>query len=197
MDRVTGVLHRAAGLVMIAAALASRLPAQASGRFDTGIVARADWLQANSLPLERQVLHSVDATISFRRRTWAVDVGYLRVARNLSTVQGGTVSLGGLLHLGPVLFIPSIGVLGGQAQESRDSTGYNFVGTSGTGRQPRYSYSSAFTVGGGATLGVEVPVFRNVGIRVQAAQWYFSGAPLEGDRQRTLLGAGLQVRFGR
>jgi hypothetical protein len=190
-------MHRMAGLLVIVAALTSRLPAQSSGRFDTGIVARADWLQANSLPLDRQVMHSVDAAISFRRRTWAVDVGFLRVARTLSTVQGGTVSLSGLLHLGPVLFIPSVGALAGLAQASRDSTGYNFVGPQGTARQPRYSYSSAFTAGGGAALGVEVPVFLNVGIRVQAAQWFFSGAPLEGDRQRTLLGAGLQVRFGR
>jgi hypothetical protein len=190
-------MHRAAGLLLVVATVASRLPAQNSGRFDTGVVLRADWLQANALPLNRQVLHSGDADVSFRYRNWAVDVGFLRVARALSTVQGGTVSVAGLLHLGPVLIIPSVGVLGGQAQASRDSTGYNFVGTQGTGRQPRYSYSSAFTMGGGATLGVEVPVVRNVGIRVQAAQWYFSGAPLEGDRQRTLLGAGLQVRFGR
>jgi hypothetical protein len=190
-------MRRAAGLFVIVAALTARLPAQGSGRFDTGIVLRADWLQANSLPLQRQVLHSGDAAISFRHRIWAVDAGFLRVARTLSTVQGGTVSLSGLLHLGPVLFIPSVGVLGGQAQASRDSTGYNFVGAQGTGRQPRYSYSSAFTVGGGAALGVEVPVVQNVGLRVQAAQWFFSGAPLEGDRQRTLLGAGLQVRFGR
>ncbi|HVT39977.1 MAG TPA: hypothetical protein VHE78_13085 [Gemmatimonadaceae bacterium] len=186
-----------APLLLLLPALSVSLAAQGSGRFDTGLVVRADWLQANALPLERKVLQSADAAISFRRRTWAVDAGFLRVARTLSTVQGGTVSLGGLLHLGPVLFIPSVGILGGQAKSSRDLTGYNFVSGQGTGRQPRYTYTTAFTAGGGAALGVEVPVFRDVGLRVQAAQWFFSGAPLEGDRQRTLLGAGLQVRFGR
>jgi len=56
--------------------------------------------------------------------------------------------LAGCFHLGPVLFIPAVGVLGGQAQESRDSTGFDFVVSPGViGHTPRYSYSSSATGG--------------------------------------------------
>ena len=91
-----------------------------------------------------------------------------------------------------------LGVLAGTAEASRDTTGYNWIGASATdvGHQPRYDHSKATTVGGGVTLALEYPASSPVGVRVSAAQWMFSGAPLTGDRQRTLLGAGLAVRFG-
>ena len=181
-----------------AASLARPLPAQGLQRFDTGVVAGAAWLQANSLPMERKAAESGALAVSLRRQNWAVEGGWLRVARTLSTVHGVSVTAGPLLHWGPVLFIPALGVFGGQAQESRDSTGYDFVAAGGlTGHQPRYSYSSAASAGGGAGLTVECAVYRALGVRAVVQEWYFSGAPLEGDRARTLLGAGLSLRVRR
>jgi len=194
----------AAGAVFAACALSmgvaasAPLGAQTPTRIDSGIVVGGDWLQANELPLDRDALQSGQVTVSLRRHRWSVDAGWLRIARTLSTVQGGMLSGGPLLHWGPVLFAPTIGVLGGRAQASRDSTGYDFVGPGGVaGHQPRYSYSSAATAGGGVGLAVEAPLYRIIGVRAVASQWFFSGAPLEGDRQRFLVGAGLSLRVGR
>ena len=174
------------------------LRAQMISRFDTGIVVGGDWLQANALPLDRDAFQSSAVTVSLRRQTWAVEAGWLRVARTLSTVQGGSLSAGPLLHWGGALFLPSVGVLGGKASASRDTTGYDWVGAQGiTGHTPRYSYSSASTFGGGVGLTVEYPLYRALAARGTVSQWYFSGAPLEGDRARTLLGAGLSLRVGR
>jgi len=186
-----------AALSLIVAASAP-LAAQASRVFDSGIVLGGDWLQANALPLDRDAIHSGSVNLSLRRHSWGVEAGFLRIARTLSTVQGGTLSAGPLLHWGPVLFFPTVGVLGGKAEASRDSTGYDFVGTGGVvGHQPRYSYSSAGTAGGNVALTIEAPLFRALGVRAVASQWYFRGAPLEGDRQRFLVGAGLSLRVGR
>lgn len=178
--------------------VAAPLGAQIVPRFDTGIVVGGDWLQANALPLDRDAFQSSAVTVSIRRQTWAVEAGWLRIARTLSTVQGGSLSVGPLLHWGGALFLPSVGVLGGKASASRDTTGYDWVGAQGiTGHQPRYSYSSASTFGGGVGLTVEYPLYRGIAARGLVSQWYFSGAPLEGDRARTLLGAGLSLRVGR
>ncbi|HSQ31144.1 MAG TPA: hypothetical protein VLN49_14895 [Gemmatimonadaceae bacterium] len=180
------------------AAPASTVRAQGTMTFDHGIVASGDWLQANALPIDRSTLHSNAANLSFRRGSWSADVGWLRVARDLSTVQGGTVSFGWLLPIGRVLFIPALGALGGRAQASVDSTGFDWVDpqTGAKGHTPRYSYSSASTIGGSVGLTVEVPLFGPVAARGVASQWYFSGTPLEGDRARTVLGGGLSVRLG-
>jgi len=80
---------------------------------------------------------------------------------------------------------------------SRDTTGYDWVNGGTTGHTPRYSYSEGATFGGSAGLTVEVPVYRWIAARGTVSQWVFSGAPLEGDRSRTLLGAGLALRVGR
>jgi hypothetical protein len=177
--------------------VAAPLHGQTPSRFDSGIVVGGDWLQANELPLDRDALQSGQVTLSLRRHRWSVDASWVRVARTLSTVQGGAISAGPLFHLGPVLVIPTVGVLAGRAQASRDSTGYDFISGGVTGHQPRYSYSSAATVGGNIALTVEYPVYRALAIRAAASQWYFSGAPLEGDRQRFLIGGGLSLRVGR
>jgi hypothetical protein len=172
--------------------------AQAAPGFDRGVVIGGDWLQANALPLDRDALQSGALTLSLRRQTWTIEAGWLRVARTLSTVQGGSLSFGRLLHWRRALFIPTVGVLGGKAYASRDSTGYDWVGSQGiTGHQPRYSYSTAGTFGGSVGLAVEYPLYRSLGARATVSQWYFTGAPLEGDRARTLLGAGLSLRVGR
>jgi hypothetical protein len=200
-DRTSQRIARAVELAAIVVALAAPLHAQITPgttptkRFETGIVIGGDWLQANALPLERDAMHSVDFSVSLRRQTWAVDGGWLRIARDLSTVQGVYFSAGPLLHLGPVLFIPAVGVLGGQAQESRDSTGFDFVVSPGViGHTPRYSYSSSATGGGSVGITVEVPVYRMIGFRAVASEWLFAGAPVAGDRSRTVVGAGLSLR---
>jgi hypothetical protein len=183
---------------VIIVAFASPLAGQAVPRFESGVVLSGDWMQANELPLDRDAMQSGTASISLRRHSWFVEASYVRVARALSTVQGGALSVGPLLHFGPVLILPSVSGLAGQAQASRDSTGYDFVGTGGVvGHQPRYSYSSAATFGGGVGLALEIPLYRALGIRAAASQWYFSGAPLEGDRQRFSVGAGLSLQVRR
>jgi len=158
---------------------ASPLQAQRTALFERGVVASGDWLQANSLPLDRDAFQSAAADVSFRGRGWTIDGGWLRVARSLSTVQGGSISFGRLLPWKRLL------------------TGFDFVdpATGAIGHTPRYSYSSGASVGGGAGLTLEIPLYRFVAARGVAWQWWFSGSPLEGDRARTVLGAGLSVRL--
>jgi hypothetical protein len=189
----------AAGWLSIAALPAKQLAAQQPASFTRGIVVDGDWLQANALPLDRDAMHSVDGSISIRRQTWSADLGWLRVARTLSTVQGGTLGIGWLLPWNRVLFVPTVGGFVGRAQRSVDSTGYDWVDptTGASGHTPRYSYSSGSSVGGSIGLAAEVPVYRVIAFRGVVSQWFFSGAPLDGDRARTVLGAGLSLHVGR
>jgi hypothetical protein len=178
---------------------ASRIDAQRTTPFEHGIVATGDWLQANALPLDRDATQSGAAALSLRGNGWSVDGGFLRVARDLSNLQGGTLSVGRLLPWGRLLFVPAVGGFIGEAQRSVDSTGFDFVDpvTGARGHTPRYSYSSGTSVGGGVGLTVEVPLYRIFAARVVASEWFFSGDPLEGDRARTVLGAGLSIRLPR
>ena len=178
---------------------ASRIDAQRTTPFEHGIVATGDWLQANALPLDRDATQSGAAALSLRGNGWSVDGGFLRVARDLSNLQGGTLSVGRLLPWGRVLFVPAVSGFVGEAQRSVDSTGFDFVDpvTGARGHTPRYSYSSGTSVGGGVGLTVEVPLYRIFAARVVASEWFFSGDPLEGDRARTVLGAGLSIRLPR
>jgi hypothetical protein len=159
---------------------------------------RAEWLQANALPFTRDAAPSASAAFEFRRPAWSIEVGWLRVARKLSTVQGGFIGITRPIHFGNAVLLPGVAVLGGVAEASRDSTGYDFIG--GTppvqGRQPRYTYSESGAAGGGATLAFEFPARSTVSLRASGAQWYFTGKPLTGDRNRTVAGVGLVVRFG-
>jgi hypothetical protein len=166
-------------------------------RFDSGIVLSGAWLQANALPLDRDAAQSGAIDASWRWHRWSIEAGYLRIARDLSTVQGGSASLGRLLRWKSVQFIPALGIFGGQAQSSRDTTGFDWVSGTTTGHTPRYSYSEGATFGGSAGLTVEVPIYRWFAARASVAEWVFSGAPLSGDRTRTTLGAGLAVWVGR
>ena len=189
---------RAAPVIAVIAALATLATpalAQKTERFATGVVLGSDWLQGNALPLNRSAVHSGTIDASLRRGSWSLDAGWLRVARDLSTVQGGFLSAGLLLHWQRVQLIPALAAFGGQGQESRDSTGYDFITPQGTtGHVPRYGYSSAASFGGGGSLTLEIPLYRIIGVRAVAQQWYFSGAPLDGDRARTTLGAGISLR---
>lgn len=195
-SRATAPFVTAACLFVVATSV-NALGAQQADTFTRGVVVTGDWLQANALPLDRDALHSVDGGVSFRRTSWAADLGWLRVARSLSTVQGGTLSFGLLLPWNHVLFIPTIGGLVGRAQRSVDSTGYDWVDpqTGTKGHTPRYSYSSATSIGGSVGLAIEVPVYGALAFRGVVSQWFFSGSPLAGDRARTLLGAGLSLRI--
>src|SRR5215510_5545821 len=94
------------------------LSTETPGQFDAGFVASAAWLQANALPLDRNAFQSASATIGYRHKEWAFDAGFLRIARSLSTVQGGTASVGRLFHVGPVLLIPAVQGLLGEAYRS-------------------------------------------------------------------------------
>src|SRR5678809_383748 len=141
--------------------------AQRTALFERGVVASGDWLQANSLPLDRDAFQSAAADVSFRGRGWTIDGGWLRVARSLSTVQGGSISFGRLLPWKRLLFIPGVGGFVGRGQRSVDSTGFDFVdpATGAIGHTPRYSYSSGASVGGGAGLTLEIPLYRFVAAR--------------------------------
>ena len=163
--------------------------------FDRGIVLGGDWLQANALPLDRDAIQSVAFDASLRRSRWALDAGFLRIARSLSTVQGGTVMIGAPIAWHRLLVVPAVGGFGGRAQRSVDSTGFDWVDAAGNpGHTPRYTYSSAASIGGGGSLTLELPVYRFVALRASGSTWYFGGAPLEGDRTRTVVGVGLSLR---
>jgi hypothetical protein len=191
-------LGYAFGFVGLTLALASPARAQAPrNRFDSGIVLSGAWLQANALPLDRDAMHSGAIDASLRWNQWSIEGGFLRIARDLSTIQGGSVSVGRLLRWKRILFIPAVGGFLGQALSSRDTTGYDWVSGGTTGHTPRYSYSEGFAFGGSGGLTIEVPIFRWIAARGTASQWIFGGTPLAGDRSRTVLGAGLALRVGR
>lgn len=191
-----GLLHRFHSLLIVSVLVGMTRPAIAQRPvFDSGVVVGGDWLQANALPMDRDALQSFSVTAALRRPAWSVEAGWLRIARTLSTVQGVTVAVGKPIHLGPALFIPALGALGGKAYASNDSTGYDFIGAGGVpGHQPRYSYSEGVTFGGSAGLTIEAPVYRWVGIRLDVAEWVFSGSPVADNRFRTTLGAGLSLK---
>jgi hypothetical protein len=175
--------------------LAAQAPAGVSHRsFDHTIVVGGDWLQANALPLNRDAAQSFSGDLSWRSGNWAFSAGFMRIARDFSTVQGGTLSVGWVYKAGPIGFIPALSGFAGQSYESRDSTGYDFVLGATTGHEPRYSYSSGFSAGGGAGLTIEIPIYRIIGARIVGSEWVFSGSPLAKDRTRGVIGAGLTLR---
>jgi hypothetical protein len=199
MPRALRAAARAAAFLgCFATASAGAQRASTSATFNHGIVVGGEWLQANALPLDRNALASVSFDAAFRRSRWSVDAGYLRIARDLSTVQGGFASVGIPLAWGRVLAVPSIGAFGGQAQRSVDSTGFDWIGANNVaGHTPRYSFSSSGSAGGGVGLTLEAPVYGVIALRASASEWYFSGATLEGDRARSLIGVGLSIRLPR
>lgn len=201
---MTSTARHTAFLLLVGAAIAAAAPARAQSASPTApmsagstgdIVLTGEWLQANALPMDRNAFHSVSFGASWRRNAWAFDGGFLRAARTLSTVQGAYAAAGPILRYRSIVFIPQVAAFGGEAMVSADTTGYDYTGAGGViGHQPRYSYSEGGSAGIGARLTVEVPVYGPVAIRGAASTWYFSGAPLEGDQRRTLLGIGLSLR---
>jgi hypothetical protein len=180
--------------VVSSSGFAQRAPAT-SPVFDRAVVIGGEWQQATALPLNRSTVGSVSFDASLRHSRWAVDAGYLRIARDLSTVQGGFVSLGLPLAWGRLLAIPSVGAFGGQAQRSVDSTGFDWIGPNNTtGHTARFTFSESGTAGGGVGLTLEVPVYSIVALRASGSEWFFSGTTLEGDRARGMLGIGVSIR---
>jgi hypothetical protein len=199
-DYTRRCLTAALGCAALCGSLAVPLSAQSPApvgparSFDHVIILGGDWLQANAMPLNRAAAQSVGGDISWRPGSWAINGGFIRIARDLSTVQGGTLSFGRVLRAGPVRFIPAVSLFGGEAYASVDTTGYNYASGTTTGHVPRYDYSSGFAYGGGGGLTLEVPVFSVIGIRGGASEWFFGGTPLDGDRSRTVVSVGLTLR---
>src|SRR5689334_8975485 len=160
----------AASAILILSLPAAAQRAAQPAAFDRGIVVGGDWLQANALPLDRNAFQSVAFDASLRRSRWALVAGWMRIARTLKPVQGGTVSIGVPLVWNRLLVIPAVGGFVGQAQRSVDSTGYDWTDGAGhTGHTPRYSYSSATAIGGGGSLTLEVPVYRFIALRASGS----------------------------
>lgn len=197
MTRPIGAVAAAttALVALLATPAAGQVSTRGGGAFDHGIVVGGEWMQATALPLHRDAIVSLSLGAGLRRSHWSVDAGWLRIARELSTVQGGYASVGYPIAFGRALVIPSLGGFGGQAQRSVDSTGFGFVGPNGVvGHTPRFSYSKSGSAGGGAGLTLEVPVYRVIALRASASEWFFSGAPLDKDRSRTIVGIGASIR---
>jgi hypothetical protein len=188
----------ALGVLAAAVFVVPRAEAQAPQSSDAQIILSGTWLQANALPLDRDAVQSGSLSVGLRKNGWSFEVGGLRIARTLSTVEGGALSVGRLVHWKSLTIVPSVGVLGGKAYASADTTGYDWIAAGGTtGHTPRYTYSDGGTFGGGIGVAVDLPLYRAVAARGTVSQWFFSGASLEDNRSRTLLGVGLSVRLGR
>ena len=79
----------------------------------------------------------------------------------------------------------------------RLTTGFSFATAQGaTGHTARFTHSTSASTGAGVGLTIELPLYGPVAFRAHESRWYFTGAPLEGDRSRSLLGAGLSWRVG-
>jgi hypothetical protein len=196
MKTVSFVLLVLAAPVVAQQTPARPIPMAASASYNSGFVASGEWQQATEMSLDRNTLHSNAFDLAWRSNGWSLGAGWLRIARNLSTIQGGTVTAGKLFQAGPVTFIPALSALVGQSYVSVDSTGYDFVNpaTNTVGHVARYSYSDGVAFGGAAGLTVEYPVYRMIGIRASASQWLFGGDPVADKRGRTVVGVGLSVQ---
>jgi len=110
-------------------------------------------------------------------------------------VRGGFLSGSYVYHWNRITLLPFVGAFAGEALASADSTGYNFVDVNGVaGHQTRYSFSKGSTFGGGAGLTAEVSLFGPAALRLDGADWFFSGDQLALDRNRPVFGAGLSLR---
>lgn len=156
-----------------------------------------DWLQGADLPFDRDAMPSAAFALQRQSEHVTFDIGYLRAAQEFSTVQGGFGAVGWAFRLGPVTFVPAVGVLLGKASASADTTGYHYSKGGVVGYQSRYSFSTGFAVGGGAQATVLIPMGSMVQARLSVAEWMFSADPLADDNKRLLAGAGLAINFPR
>jgi hypothetical protein len=190
------ILTLAAAPVVAQQTPARPIPMAASPSFNSGVVASGEWQQATALPLDRETMQSNAFELAWRRNGLSFGAGWLRIARDFSTVQGGTVSVGKLYQAGPVTFIPALSGLVGQSYVSVDSTGYDFnnPATNTPGHVARYTYSDGVAFGGAIGLTAEYPVYRMVGLRASIQQWLIGGDPVAVDRNRTVFGIGLSLQ---
>jgi len=82
------------GFLGLTVAFASPLSGQVARRFESGVVVSGAWLQANALPLDREAPHSAAIDASYRWNRWSIEAGFLRIARDLTTIQGGSAAFG-------------------------------------------------------------------------------------------------------
>jgi hypothetical protein len=158
---------------------------------------RADWLQANEA-LTRSALPSNAVAIAWEGRVIGYSAGFLRIVRDLSTIEGGTAGFEVAFRSGR--FRVALGATGmvGVAMASRDTTGYQYVGAGGAvGHAPKFDYSRSSANGGGGTMTIEYDFLDHLGLRVTGGTWTFSGDPLGKEGTRTTIGAGLSVPFGK
>jgi hypothetical protein len=158
---------------------------------------RADWLQANAT-LTRSTLPSNAAAIAWEGRVLGFSLGFMRIARDLSTIEGGTAGVDVAYRIGRFRIALGATGLAGVAMASRDTAGYQYVGAGGAaGHMPKFDYSRSSANGGGGTLTIEYDFLDHLGLRVTGGTWTFSGNPLGNEGSRTTIGAGLTVPFGK
>jgi hypothetical protein len=157
---------------------------------------RAEWLQANA-SLSRSTMPSNAITLAYEGERVGYTAGFLRIARDLSTVEGGTigVELGARSNRARV----TLGAQGlvGVVMASADTTGYDAIGAGGVVvHTPRYDYSRGTALGVGGTLAFEYDVMAHLGLRATASAWTFTGTPFGTEKTRTTLGVGIAIPFG-
>lgn len=172
-------------LAFLLVAVAQRAGAQATW------LVRADWLQAPAISIDRSTMPS--AALSLERRTdgIAIELGYLRAVRSLSTAQGGFALFSRPIKWGSATAFAGGGMFFGGSSASADTTGYTYITDGKTGYQPRFSYSTAASFGAGVQLSIVYPLGTTTEIRASASEWGFSGHPVSGDNARFLAGIGI------
>lgn len=157
---------------------------------------RADWLQGNSA-LTRSTMPSNALAIAYEGQYFGASAGFLRIARDMSTVEGGTLGVEAGYRAGRFRVSLGANAMIGVAMASMDTTGYQYVSSGGTtGHTPRWDYSRTSANGFGGTVTMEYDFFEYLGLRVTGGSWSFTGAPLGNEKTRTTIGAGLAVPFG-
>lgn len=189
---------RLAAVALLGAVTMTAAPLHAQFSPTRDLQLRGEWLQA-SKSLSRDALPSHGASVAIGDgRGNQLVAGWLRAARDLSTVQGALLGYERRLDTGPIGILPGVAIMGGQAKASVDTSGYDFLGSGGAiGRVPRYTFTSGGAAGGAVTLAIEIPVVARAALRLGAQQWFLTGTPIKGDATRFLAGAGLTLCLGR
>lgn len=156
---------------------------------------RADWMQASDISIDRSTMPS--AIFSLERRTdgLAIELGYLRAVRSMSTVQGGFALFSRPFKLGSATTFAGGGMFFGGSAASADTSGYHYVTGGQTGYQSRFSYSNGPAAGAGVQLAITYPLGTTTEVRASASEWGFSGHPVSGDNLRFLAGIGIAIQL--
>jgi hypothetical protein len=187
-----------AATVAIAATLALSTPAHAQQVLKRGLVLRTEW-QQGSEELTRSTLPSNAITMHWQtKRGWRMLGGFSRTARDLSTVQGGTLGVEVPLRLWRVALVPGAYGMFGAARVAEDTRGYDVLTPERTIRRiPGYTVRSAGAAGVGAGLALEVALLNRLALRASAQQWQYTASPLADNQgSRFQLGAGANIYLG-